>query len=139
MSVLGKYRLKGTPSMKNFAISLLAATLLLSTGVVFTGCEEEATDASTMRKARLVADENIELKRQLAEKDKEIEKQKQLVEQCKQEMSKAQEDSGTAMLQMLQHLAESAKEVEALTQENSKLKERIAELEAKLATPRSEP
>jgi len=125
--------------MRNVAISLLLTAVLLGAGAVFSGCEEQASDPSTMRRARLVADENIELKKQLAERDKEIERQKQLVDDCKQEMAKAQEEAGSTMLQMLQQLAESGKEVETLTEENTKLKERIAELEAKLAASKSGP
>lgn len=117
--------------MKKTAFSLLLTALALCIGTVsLSGCEEEAADTATMRRARLVADENIQLKKQLADKDKEIERHKQLLEECKQEMAKAQEDAGNTMLQMLQRLAETSKDVETLTEENTRLKEKLAELEA---------
>ncbi|MBE0535306.1 MAG: hypothetical protein IH624_06505 [Phycisphaerae bacterium] len=119
--------------MKKTVISLLATAIVLAAGAVFSGCQEEAADASSMRRARLVADENIALKKQIEERDKEVEKQKQRVEECKQEMTKGQEQTGSTMLQMMQHLAESGKQAEALAEENKQLKARIAELEARLA------
>jgi len=104
---------------------------------VFSGCQEQQSDTSAMRKARLVADENFELTKLVAQRDEEIEQQKKLTAQCQQEKAKAQEEAGVTMLQMLQHLTESAKSVETLTEENAKLRERLAELEARLAEKRS--
>ncbi len=124
--------------MKKNVILLLTTTILLGATAVFSGCQEETGDTSSMRRARLVADENIELKKQLAERDKEILNQKKLVEDCKQDMAKAQEQSGNIMLQMLQNLAQTGKEVETLTEENAQLKERITQLEAALAAAKDQ-
>lgn len=119
--------------MRNVAIATVL--LFLGAGAVITlsGCREESAD-TTLRRARLVGNENIELKKEIKLRDKEIERQKQLAEQCYAESAKDKELSGNNMLKLLKLLAESAKQVDALTAENTQLKEKIKELEAKLAS-----
>ncbi|RKY08963.1 MAG: hypothetical protein DRP66_03305, partial [Planctomycetota bacterium] len=83
------------------------------------------------RQKQLVGRENIELKKQLKLRDKEIKRQKQLVVQYRANPTKDQELAANNTIKLLQHLAESAKQIKALTDENTQLKEKIKELEAR--------
>ncbi len=119
--------------MRNVAIATVL--LFFSAGAVITlsGCREESGD-TTLRRARLVGNENIELKKEIKLRDKEIERQKQLMVQSREEWAKDKEKTGDSMLKMLKHLAESGKQGDTLMSENAQLRERIKELEAKLAS-----
>ncbi len=119
--------------MRNVAIATVLLFLGAGTVITLSGCREESGGA-TLRRARLVGNENIELKKEIELRDKEIERQKQLVEQCRAQSAKDNELSGDNTIKMLKHLAESAKQVDSLTTENTQLKEKIKELEAKLAS-----
>ena len=119
--------------MRNVAIATVL--LFLGAGAVITlsGCREESGD-TTLRRARLVGNENIELKKEIKLRDKEIERQKQLAGQDRADWAKDKELSGNNMIKMLKHLSESSKQVNTLTAENAQLKEKIKELEAKPAS-----
>ena len=119
--------------MRNIAIATVL--LLFGTGAVISlsGCREESGDMS-LRRARLVGNENIELKKQLKLRDEEIEHQKQLVVQCRKERAKDKKLSGDNAVKLLKHLSESGKQVTALRAENKQLREKIEELEAKSAS-----
>lgn len=116
--------------MRNVAIA--AVLLFLGTAAVITlsGCREESGNMS-LRKARLVGNENIELKKQLKLRDKEIERQKQLVVQCREDWTKDKNLTGDNTIKLLKHLSESSMQVEALKAENTQLKEKIKKLQAK--------
>ncbi|MFA5292018.1 MAG: hypothetical protein WC496_03185 [Phycisphaerae bacterium] len=65
--------------------------------VVFLGCEQaqQKKTAGISRKDRLIASENMDLTKEIAQCRSEIEKQKKLLEQCRQEKEKAfQEANG---------------------------------------------
>ncbi len=119
--------------MRNVAIATVL--LFLGTGAVISlsGCREESSDMS-IRRARLVGNENIELKKQLKLRDEEIERQKELVVQCREERAKDKKLSGNTTIKLLKHLSESGKRAAALRTENMQLREKIKELEAKLAS-----
>jgi len=119
--------------MRNVAIATVLLFLGASAVITLSGCREESGD-TTLRKARLVGNENIELKKMIKLRDKEIERQKQLVEQCRADWAKDKELSDNNMIKMLKHLSESSKQVNTLTAENTQLKETIKELEAKQAS-----
>jgi cell division protein FtsB len=95
---------------------------------LFAGCQE--SDASQIRRARLVANENIQLKKQLQEKDQQIEELKKQIEQIETESAEAIEKSGEASGKTLRLLLESEKSNEALILENERLKEEIEKLKA---------
>ena len=116
--------------MRNIAIATVLLFLGTATVIGLSGCREESGKMS-LRKARLVGNENIELKKQLKLRDEEIERQKQLVEQCRAEQAKDKELSGDNTINMLKHLAESGKQVSTLRAENAKLKEKLKELQAR--------
>ncbi len=127
-------RLVRNPHMRNVAIATVLLFLGTTTVIGLSGCREESGDMS-LRKARLVGNENIELKKQLKKqlklRDAEIERQKQLVVQCRTERAKDQELNGNNTLKLLKHLSESEKQIKAFMAENAQLKEKIKELEAR--------
>lgn len=105
--------------------------VILAVGVVImltAGCEKENP----------LANENMQLKEQLEQRDKEIEKQKELLAKCLQE----KEDWGERVQEDIKSLTENAlKDLEEnikLGEENDKLKSQIEQLEKelkKLAVP----
>ena len=119
--------------MRNIAIATVLLFLGTATLISLSGCREESGNMS-LRKARLVGNENLELKKQLKLRDKEIERQKQLVVQCRADWAKEQKLTGENTIKMLKLLSDTSKQVSALTAENTQLKERIKELQAKLAS-----
>jgi len=102
-------------------VSFLLSFIFAVTLVFITGCQEQnkvSIDPSNMKQVRLVAAENMEMKKQLAKCEKEIKKQKSLVEKCKIERKKEQETGN----KLTEHLfLENIK----LTEENKKLKAQI--------------
>ena len=106
---------------------ILALALALCT---MAGCKEESL---TLKKAKLVGNENIRLKKELEAKDNEIQKQKDLLADKDAEIARVTEEAGNATLKVMQHLAENSQKIEQLTTENQALKEKIKQLEAKLA------
>ena len=119
--------------MRNIAIATVLLFLGTATVITLSGCREESGKMS-LRKARLVGNENIELKKQLKLRDEEIERQKQLVVQCQTDRVKDNDLTSDNTIKMLKHLSETTKQVTALTAENKHFKEKIKELEAKLAS-----
>jgi len=112
--------------MRHMTIVVLTAvlgTLLLA------GCQE--SDATQIRKARLVANENLQLKKQLAEKDTQIQDLKKQIEEIEAEKAKADEEFGSTTIKTLQMVAETESRNQALTDENEKLKEEIESLKAR--------
>jgi hypothetical protein len=99
------------------------------------GCQEEqATDA---KKGRLVAAENIKLKNELGQRDKEIERLKQLhsKEIKRQEglLAKCQEEKEVWQKKSDENIREQVSEVSTVVMEqNSKLKEENANLKAQI-------
>ncbi|MCD6392230.1 MAG: hypothetical protein J7M40_01845 [Planctomycetes bacterium] len=118
--------------MRNVAIATVLLFLGTATVIGLSGCREESGNMS-LRKARLVGNENIELKKQLKLRDKEIERQKQLVVQCRADRIKDKDLNGENTVKLLKLLAESDIKINTLTNENAQLKEKIKELQDKLA------
>ena len=98
--------------------------IVLAVGIVvimlIAGCEEESQ--SNTKKSRLIAAENIQLK-------KEIEKQKELLEKCLQEKKTPEEMSPEGTQDLTQFLFE---ENIKLHEENEKLKAEIVQLEVRI-------
>ena len=112
--------------MRHTTIVLLTA--LLGT-LLLAGCQK--SDSSQIRKARLVANENLQLKRQLAEKDTQIEDLKKQIEKIEAEKAKADEEFGSTTIKTLQMVAETEKRNQALAEENEKLKKEIEQQKAR--------
>jgi len=104
--------------------------IVLAVGIVvimlIAGCEEESQ--SNTKKSRLIAAENIRLK-------KEIEKQKELLEKCLQEKKAPEEMSPEGAQDLTQFLLE---ESVKLNEENEKLKAEIVQLEARIKQLKTE-
>ena len=117
--------------MRKLIISTI--TVAIATCLVFvTGCDEQQTIRD--KQVRLVANQNLGLKKQLQEKDAEIERQKGLVVDCqtaKEEQNLAHERSAEGMINIMKSISQQATQIEQLTAENEQLKARIAELEGK--------
>jgi len=109
-------------------MTIVVLTALLGT-LVLAGCRE--SDATQIRKARLVANENIQLKKQLAEKDAQIQDLKKQIEKIEAEKAQADEEFGFTTIKTLQMVAETEERNQALTEENEKLKEEIESLKAR--------
>ncbi|MHC4232710.1 MAG: hypothetical protein ACYSTW_08955 [Planctomycetota bacterium] len=102
-------------------ISALAPLLL-------TGCQE--SDSSQIRRARLIATENMQLKQDLEDRDQQIEELKAQIEALELENANVIEQSGEASIKTLRMLLESEKRAEAIVIENRKLEEELGRLKA---------
>ena len=98
------------------------ATLLL------TGCQE--SDSSQIRRARLIATENMQLKQDLEDRDLQIEELKAQIEALELENANVIEQSGEASIKTLRMLLESEKRAEAIVIENRRLEEELEKLKA---------
>ena len=106
------------------------ALLTVAFGTLFlAGCQE--SDATQIRKARVIADENIQLKKQLAEKDARIQDLKKQIEKIETERAKAEEKFGDSTIKTLKMMMETDRKNQALTEENERLKKEIASLKAR--------
>jgi hypothetical protein len=116
--------------MKNIAVSLLILALAVGLCTSVSGCREESLN---VKKAKLVGNENLRLKKELQLKDKEIQQQKDLLAEKDAEIARVREQSGDSALKVMKHLADGNKTIADLTAENEQLKEKIKQLEAELA------
>ncbi|NLH17091.1 MAG: hypothetical protein GX455_10975 [Phycisphaerae bacterium] len=119
--------------MKKCAGYAMIVPLIFGLGLLV-GCQE-TNESAIVKKARLVGQENIELKKQIKKQDQAIQEQKHLLEECRQEMIKSQEDATDTNAKMLEIASKSATEAEELRVENEKLKARILELESGTPKP----
>ena len=119
--------------MKKCVGSLTIVLMILGLGLLI-GCQEQ-NESDIVKKARLVGQENIELKKQVKKQDQAIQEQKDLLEQCRQEVIKGQEESTDTGAKLLEIASNSANETENLRIENEKLKARVQELESKAPKP----
>jgi uncharacterized protein with PIN domain len=102
----------------------IKAIFLVIAGIVLTaGCEEE--NRIDIKRSRLIATENMRLKKDLEQCEREIERQKKLVEKCLQEKKASEE----AIQEDVKKLAEDAlkdfEEITKLREENEKLKREL--------------
>ena len=111
--------------MRQFTILLFVSVLGI---LLLAGCQE--SDSSQIRRARLIATENMQLKQNLEEKDQQIEELKAQIEALEVENAKVIEQSGEASIKTLRMLLESEKRAEAIVIENRKLEEELEKLKA---------
>jgi hypothetical protein len=97
---------------------------LLTNLPFITSCKE--SDNADNRRAKLVANENLELKKQLELKEKEIQKQKRLLAQSEEDRAKETEQVGDSLIKLMQQLV-------TIGEENQQLTAKIKELEEKIA------
>lgn len=101
----------------------LAMGIVIGVSLWTAGCEESST--STSRRARLVADENLQLKEQLKACRAEVEQQKRLVAEAQKQAEQIASDSGEANIKLLKALADMGKQLEAMSAENERLKAQL--------------
>ena len=106
--------------------TMLTVMLMMAT-VLLAGCQESETDM--IKRARLVGSENIQLKKQLAEKDKEIQGLKDEIARLEKERAKDRDEFGNTTIQTLQMMADTMAKNEALTAEIKTLKEQLRQLQ----------
>ena len=117
--------------MKIANSSTLLFTILLIAFVSLAGCEDSVQTDTTQ--ARLVANENLQLKDQLKECNDQIQAQKEVTEQCELEKGEQSRQSGESMRKLLVMLAESETKLKECRAENAALKEQIKPLESQQA------
>ena len=115
---------------------------ILAVGVVImliAGCEKQSISKSHIRKSRLVAVENKQLKEQLEQLDKEIKKQKELLTNCLQEKKaleeKPQKNTKARMEHLLKAVVGRNKQLHA---KNKNLKTQISLLESQIEQLKNE-
>ena len=97
-------------------IKLALYAIILAIFVIAIGCQEQQSP-TTDKRARLVANQNLQLKKQLQEKDREIQRQKDLVIECENSMEAQQQQHGRAAegtIRMMRSLVEKEAQVKQL-------------------------
>ena len=92
----------------NITVKPALYAIILALFIVATGCQEQQSP-TTDRRAKLVGNQNLQLKKQLQEKDREIQRQKDMVAECQAAMEKQQqqhERSGEGMIKIMKSLME---------------------------------
>ena len=112
--------------MKQFTIVIVFSILGI---LLLTGCQE--SDASQIRRARVIGTENLQLKQDLKEKDQQIEKLTAQIEALEVEKAKVIEQSGETSIKTMRMLLESEKRAEAIVIENRKLEAELEKLKDK--------
>lgn len=105
-------------------ILLLTLSVAISMTMLLTGCQEQDLSAQD-RKAKLLANDNLELKNQLKDKDKDIKAQVKLLSDCKKENASIRGENGEAMIKLLQLLNDATIELDKVNAENTALKKKI--------------
>ena len=98
--------------------------------VLAVGCEEENSSGSSsdIRKHKLIANENRQLKEQLKQCEKEIQEQKGLVEECQQEKDSLDQEWQKKSNKRGKNAIKDFEKMIQLMEENKKLKEQIEAL-----------
>ena len=112
--------------MRHTLICIFAAALSLA---VLTGCQ--GSNGGNMRRARLIANENIQLKKQLEEKDRQIEDLQQQIADLEAEREQTHEEFGKTTIATLQIVSDTENRNQELTVENEKLKQELENLKAR--------
>ena len=109
----------------------IAVVLAVAVVMLIAGCEEQSL--SNTKKSKLIAAENIQLKKELEKRDREIEEQKKLVDKCLRE-KKGQEDKTQEKVEELMGLIFESfgEENKELRKENENLKAQVQQLEARI-------
>lgn len=110
--------------------SVILAVAIFAFIALVTGCEEQ--NLSDARKSRLVAAENMQLKKDLAQRDEEIEKQKKLLAECIEEQKIAAEQVQKSLKELSDTALKDFEEIIILKQENSELRAKLDQLQKRL-------
>ena len=117
--------------MKSLAKLVSFGAVLLAVCICSSACEQ--SNLGQTKRARLVANENLELKEHLRLRDKEIQKQKDLLAKCRQKSLDIEKKTGESTIKLMEILSETGKTAEKLTAENQLLKAEIAKLKERIA------
>jgi site-specific recombinase XerC len=117
---------------------LTQKALLLAVGVVImvgAGCQE--AEAPSTKKARLIASENMQLKKQLEQRDSEIERLKsehgRQIKLREEQTAKCLEQNKALQKQLQQDIQERVDEVlAAVVEENARLQDEVSKLKAQI-------
>jgi len=119
---------------------LVLKALIFVVVVVFVmsvaGCEEQ--NQAVTKEHRLIAAENVELKGQLEQRDKEIEEQKELLERCLAEKKVLEEEADEKLEAFIGSLLEDLGDNVKLHEENKKLKSQIEALQKESSSLKAE-
>ena len=125
--------------MKKLTYRFLIWTLVLVFLAVLVGCEQEQQkdpqqQTISPKKAKLVAAQNIQLKKDIAARDTEIEKQKKLLADCNAEKEKLNKQLGEKSQGLMEAvMAGMDKNSKNIKVENAELKKQIEDLKKQLA------
>lgn len=121
--------------MKGMTIKVIFLTIV---GIVFVaGCEEE--NKIDTKKSRLIAAENMHLKKDLERCQKEKGKQKELLEQCEQAKKVIEEQSAKEVEDLFDGiLGDVLEESQWLREENEKLRMEIGQLKMEITELKKE-
>ncbi len=111
--------------MKQFTIIIVVSILGV---LLLTGCQE--SNAGDIQRARVIVDENLQLKQDLEEKDQQIEKLTAQIEALEAKNAEVITQSGETSIKTLRMLLESEKRAEAIVIENRKLEAELEKLKA---------
>ncbi len=114
--------------MKPIYCVAISVGLFFCVTLLASGCAEPQADDALIRRARLVADENIELRKQLEQKDRRIAQLEQELQDAHEEMLRITEQTGRNTRRLLEITAEAERRAEQLREENERLKERLDQL-----------
>ena len=117
---------------------LTQKALVLATGVVImvgVGCQE--SEAPSTKRARLIASENMQLKKQLEQRDSQIEKLKnehgKQIKQLEEQIAKCLEQKQSLQKRLQENVQERVDEVLAtVVEENAQLRQEISKLKAQI-------
>jgi len=104
---------------------MLILTILLGIFTLALGCEESKTEKLTgidARRAKLVGNENLRLRKQIDTLKDQIQEQKDLVIQCEKQQAINNTQSGELHSRLLQTFVDYEKNISLLQQENAELK-----------------
>ena len=111
--------------MRQFTIVIVVSVLGV---LLLAGCQE--SDASQIRRARVIGNENLQLKQELQEKDEQIAELTAQIEALEVEKAEVIEKSGEMSIKTMRMLLESEKRAEAIVIENRKLEAELEKLKA---------
>ena len=108
---------------------LTATVVFLTITALLGGCGGSAgSESAQIRRARMVGNENLKLKKQLDDKDNEINRLEQNIVDLEAEKVKIQKNCGDTNQKIMQLWADSEKRNQELTVENQTLKEELEKL-----------
>ena len=117
---------------RTLTVFLIVVSVFL---IVFIASCQQAEKSSVLRRDRLVATENIQLRKELKLSQKIIAMQLKSLDECQKENEKTRKDADEAVAFLIDLPEEIVNDSKRLTKENHELKARIAELQAKVVEP----